>query len=138
MGEDMKRALKKCVQEDKATEIVHSLLGQEINNVRKEGLIDCRSEKEFDLKFDQMKKKLPESFVKWMDSKKNRLRTVGDTMKKCMLWDVRVSAGLGCPPNKFTTNRCEALNHVLKEAIDHSKSDIVRFLEIAKEKVRHF
>lgn len=135
----MMRALWKCpVEEDKAKDIVNALLGQEINCVRKEGMVDCKTEKEFDKKFDDLKTGFPVTFIKWLFTKKNKLRNVVNIMKKTMISHVRIAAGLGNPPNKFVNNRCEAMNLVLKEATANESSDFVRFLEIVKEKVSIF
>ena len=131
----MVRALQKTnITEERKSEIISSLLGQEINGVRKTGLVDCKSENEFDRRFEDLKNDLPEAFVKWLLSKKNRIRDVLNTMKKTMLYPVRTSGGLGDPPNKFVNNRCESMNMVLKESVGH-ETDFVKFLEIVKEKV---
>ena len=37
------------------------------------------------------------------------------TMKNCMLKPLRISAGLGNPPQPFTTNRVESINNLLKK-----------------------
>ena len=52
-----------------------------------------------------------------------------------MLTEVRVTAGLGNPPNRWVNNRVESLSLAIKEQIKNNALDMVTFLEAVKEKV---
>ena len=117
--------------EDKAMTIIEKFLGNEIGGVRKEGVVDAFSTTDFHDMFEKMKAGLPNQFVDWLLTTKGRVRNIPDTMKLCMLRDVRVAAGLGDPPNKYVNNWCEAMNHATKEQV--GQGDFVKFLELIKE-----
>ena len=42
-------------------------------------------------------------------------------------------AGLGDPPEEFTTNTCESINAVVKSKVEYKKSDLPHFLMQMKE-----
>ena len=50
-----------------------------------------------------------------------------------MLQSTRKEAGLGDPPELFTTNPTESMNAVLKNKVDYKKSELPEFLEKLKE-----
>ena len=45
-----------------------------------------------------------------------------------MLRSVRREAGLGDPPEEFTTNACESINAVIKAKVEYKRSDLPYFL----------
>ena len=91
------------------------------------GLVDVKDH-EFDEKYQNMKKHWPEQFAKWVEGTKGRHRSLNETIRKCMLKPVRVAAGLGNPPNKYSNNRTESMNHVIKEQINNNAVDLITFL----------
>ena len=46
-----------------------------------------------------------------------------------MLRPVRIKAGLGNPPESFTTNASESINAVLKNEVEYKKNDVPAFLD---------
>ena len=54
------------------------------------------------------------------------VKNEAETMKSSMISSVRESAGLGCPPLKYTTNRNESLNNVAKAQANYSRSSWVQ------------
>ena len=61
---------------------------------------------------------LGEKFFHWFKENK------AEIMKSSMIKEVRTSAGLGSPPMRFTTNRVEAMNSILKLDVDGKKNDV--------------
>ena len=59
-----------------------------------------------------------------------------------MLKDTRISAGLGCPPARFTTNASESLNALIKSGVKYQKSQLSEFIDklhaMIKEQEREF
>ena len=86
-----------------------------------EGL-DADDSLEFDDQLDYLQKKkwegkdLPEvsSFFVWFREHK------AEVIKQGMLKDARISAGLGCLPERFTTNASEALNVLIKSGVKYT------------------
>ena len=102
---------------------------------RAEELVDCNDIDSFNSKLETLQRNWPANFVDWLYSKKFRLRSLKETLKKCMIKCIRVKAGLGHPPNKWVKNLSESMNNVIKEAINYNAVDIVSFLEVIKENV---
>lgn len=50
-------------------------------------------------------------------------------VKKTMLKETRIDAGLGNPPSYFTTNSTESINAMLKNKVNYKKSELPEFLE---------
>lgn len=42
---------------------------------------------------------------------------------------MRQNCGLGCPPEKFTTNACETANFMLKNKVDYKRSELSDFVK---------
>ena len=51
------------------------------------------------------------------------------TIKQAMLRPVRLRAGLGNPPESFTTNASESINALLKNQVEYKKNDVPAFLD---------
>ena len=56
-------------------------------------------------------------------------------MKECMLKPVRIAAGLGNPPNKWSNQRTESINLVIKEAAANQVTDQTTIHDIIQERV---
>jgi hypothetical protein len=97
-------------------DIVTSLLGSEYEGIRKLGLVDSKSDT-FPLLYTQLSSNWKPQFKEYMETTAGRIRPLRDTLQLCMGKDVRTAAGLGDPPNKFTNQRAEAINRVVKECI---------------------
>ena len=52
-----------------------------------------------------------------------------------MLKPVHIAAGLGNPPNKFHTQRAEAMNNILKEETDNRKVDQAELHELVYKNI---
>lgn len=96
--------------------IVSSILGEEYMGLRRSGLVDCQTH-EFQENYDILTRSWPNTFTQYLESTKLRVRSLKDTFLKCMGRDTRVAAGLGNPPNKYSNQRAESTNTILKEAV---------------------
>lgn len=97
-------------------DIITEILGKEYGNLRTPGLVDCPVAS-FEQQYKTLSSHWPPEFVKYLESTELKVRSVKETLKKCMNVDVRKAAGLGNPPNKYDNQRAEAMNSVLKETI---------------------
>ena len=52
-----------------------------------------------------------------------------EVIKQGMLKDTRISAGLGCPPARFTTNASESLNALIKTGVNYQKNQLPQFID---------
>ena len=97
-----------------AKTVLDDIFGIQLGEVFAEGLVDCASNEEFGRKLQMLEKRWNEietshqqitpGFHRWF------LHYKANTMKSTMLRPVREEAGLGCPPQQFTTNASEAVN----------------------------
>ena len=56
-------------------------------------------------------------------------------MKSTMLKSVREEAGLGCPPQQFTTNSSEAINFLIKKHVCYKSNQLCDFVAELKEAI---
>ena len=56
-------------------------------------------------------------------------------IEEMMLKQIREDAGLGCPPDPFTTNASETANFVLKNKVDYKHNQLLEFVEKLKQVV---
>ena len=132
---DLKMQMKQLgIKEQKQQEIVCKILGSEFEGKRRLGLVDCQ-ESEFDENLRRLETELPQQLVVWMRSKKGRIRPFTEALKKCALKSVRTAAGLGNPPNKYSNQRSESFNSVLKEVAGRTQVDQVHIHEVTEERV---
>ena len=95
-----------------------------------EGLVDSRSEKEFDSKLSLLQEKW-ESFEKLRQKKSDGQiafftwfkKYHAEEIKSTMLHSTRLAAGLGDPPSEFSTNDSEAINSAIKQFVKFKKCD---------------
>ncbi len=112
-----------------AKEILDDVFGCQQGEVLSEGLVDCMSTNEFDAKLAILETrwaKIEEShpvtqpgFFTWFCQQKVEI------MKSTMLRPVREQAGLGCPPQAFTTNASETVNSMLKCHVNYKSSQLL-------------
>ena len=57
-------------------------------------------------------------------------------MKTTMIAPLRVQAGLGHPPARFTTNWNEAINNMIKKALNYKETDMVTFCQHMKNLIQ--
>lgn len=98
-------------------EILDDIFGCTQGSTLCEGLVDSSSEEEFDDKVAILE-------GKWNKLKENHSLEAGfhqwfvkyklSTMKSTMIKSVREEAGLGVPPEPFSTNASETVNSVIK------------------------
>ena len=135
--QDIKRKLKELnVGEETQKRVIAQILGKEYQGKRYIGLVDTPVD-EFDSKLEILAKSWPTEFKDWFFSKKGRLRSMPDMIKKCMLKELRTAAGLGNPANKFTTQRSEAMNKVIKDELGHQTTDLITLHEIIEKRIVH-
>ena len=116
-------------------EIIREILGAEHNGKRINGLVDCPREEDFQRELELAKQQWPQEFTQWVHSSKGRLRPLSESLRKCMLKPVRVSAGFGNPPNKWQNQRTEAINNVIKEEINRQQTDQVTIHELIENRI---
>ena len=92
-----------------------------------EGLVDSRSEKEFDSKLSWLQEKW-ESFEKLRQKKSDDQIAFFTWFKKYHAEEIKSTmlhsaAGLGDPPSEFSTNDSEAINSVIKQFVKFKKCD---------------
>ena len=114
-----------------STEILNDIFGCREGSTSSEGLIDCSNSEEFNEKMILMKDRWNQAgasdFYKWF------LQYKAFTMKTTMLKDVREDAGLGTPPEIFTTNASETINSVIKSHLSHKSSKHIELIDKLKE-----
>ena len=115
-------------------EILKKVLGCEHQGIRVKGLVDCDAN-EYEEHFKEIEQQLSLPFADWLKESKGRLRPLKETLRKCKLKPIRVSAGLGNPPNQHTNQRCESFNGVLKFDTKCSHVDQVMIHEVVEEKI---
>ena len=64
----------------------------------------------------------PPFFYTWF------LKHCRDTITKNMLPDIRIKAGLGCPPMPYYTNEVESKNKILEDEVEHKSSELPDFI----------
>ena len=113
-----------------ANEIVKDILGSPLQ--LQHGLVDSKSIESMDEMLERFESRWnefekpynsPPSFHSWFMIHSH------DIVAKCMLQDVRVKAGLGCPPSPYYTNEVESKNRVLKEEVQYKSSQLPDFVD---------
>jgi hypothetical protein len=108
------------------------------NGIHHEGLVDCHTEDEFQIKLAEIKhlwddlelqNGLEPQFHAWFGKYK------AEDFCSSTLRGVREKAGLGCPPHPYYTNSNESMNRVIKEKTQWKKSQLPEFLDRMKELV---
>lgn len=57
------------------------------------------------------------------------------SVKASMLRPVKEQAGLGCPPDAFTTNVSKSVNALLKNKVDYKRHELPAFLEKLRQAI---
>ena len=97
--------------------IMDDIFGRKIGRVFESGLSDAGSAEESIGLFESLEEKWSslhsngKAFLSWFGSKKT------EEFIRSVISPVRQRAGLGCPPDKFTTNRSERTNGVLQDCV---------------------
>ena len=71
-----------------------------------------------------------ERLITWFQNHK------APVVKDSMLRSVREECGLDSPPSQFTTNACETGNSMLKNQVNHKRSDMINFLQKLNDLIR--
>ena len=112
---------------------LEEVFGAKRGMVHFEGLIDSSTPKEFDEKLVSLK-------IRWeqreaSSSECNRgfydwfLTNKAEVLKSSAIKPVREQAGLGSPPDLFSTNASESVNNVIKSKVDYKKNELYKFIE---------
>ena len=112
--------------------IIDDIFGCQKGSDFLEGLVDSNSHDEFQQKLLVLKehwKKLDDNdcFYDWFCQYK--VSIVQETMLKF----VREEAGLGCPPQPFTTNASQTTNFIFKNKLDYKSHQLLKFVEKLKQ-----
>jgi len=117
-------------------EIIDDVMGCQKGSVFCEGLVDCRNHEEFQQKLLMLKERWGQfedqdgqDFYEWFCEHK------ASVIEETMLKQIREDAGLGCPPDPFTTNASETANFVLKNKVDYKHNQLLEFVEKLKQVV---
>ena len=98
--------------------VIADIFGESFEAVRVSGLIDAQNERQFHKVLADLKEKWSklhesgEQFHGWFC--KTKAREFLTSAIQC----VRQRAGLGCPPERFTTNRSEQTNRIIQEFVN--------------------
>jgi hypothetical protein len=118
--------------------ITQDIFGKQVGSCHFEGLVDAKSDTEFEKGVDMLTRKwkdLPDQgslqrFVAWFVTYKR------EAIQHGLLRSQRQKAGLGDPPTAFTTNASESVNAVLKSKVNYKKSELPVFIDKLKEAVK--
>ena len=121
-----------CIPTQLSTVILDDIFGKKVGSVHTEGLVDANDAIELDDKVSRVieiwrANALPssadlEQFLAWFLT--HKVPVIRDSMLCC----IREECGLGSPPSPFTTNASETANSILKNGVQHKRSDMVTFL----------
>ena len=113
--------------------MLDDVFGVQQDEVFAEGLVDCTSDSEFSKKLQVLENRWNDiegrnpqingGFYNWFVQHKS------DMIKSTMLRPVREEAGLGCPPQPFTTDLSEAVNAVIKNQVSYKSHQLIQFIE---------
>jgi hypothetical protein len=96
---------------------ISDIFGRNVEGAFESGLSDAKDPEEFTVMLDSVLEKWSvlhpkgEQFHSWF--KKNKAKEFAESV----ISSVRQRAGLGCPPEKFTTNRSERTNGIIQDFI---------------------
>ena len=113
--------------------VLEDIFGVQQDEIFAEGLVDCTSDSEFSEKLQVLEKR-------WNDIEACDSQIIhgfynqhkSDIIKSTMLRPVREEAGLGCPPQPFTTKPSEAVNAVIKNQVSYKSHQLIQFMEHLK------
>ena len=112
---------------------LEEVFGTKRGTIHFEGLIDCCTNTEFDEKLESLKlrweqreansRECNRGFYDWFLTNKAEL------MKSSAIRPIREQAGLGTPPELFSTNASESINNVIiKSKVDYKKNELHKFI----------
>ena len=119
-------------------EVLDDIFGCQHGNTFSEGLVDSSTEDEFSHKLEVLEKRWNEvekmygaqpGFYEWFT--RNKMTTIMQTMMK----PVREEAGLGSPPEPFTTNASETVNSIIKSHVSYKPSQLMELTEKLREAI---
>ena len=99
------------------TNIVADIFGKSTGTVRESGLTEAEDEDKFQNMLQNLEQKWSSihkdgaAFHKWFEAQKSKEFVMS------VINPVRQRAGLGCPPERFTTNRSEQTNRQIQEFV---------------------
>ena len=114
------------------------ILGKRQGSTYIEGLVDCRSEQEFDDRLQALEQTWNDRELPYCPGSGPTFYTSfctyqAEVVKHHMRRDVREAAGLGCPPSTFTTNSSESLNASIKQKVDYKQHEWPQFNKLIQE-----
>ena len=116
------------------------IFGRQTGTVKEEGLVDSSSEEEFEdrlaaLEIVWNKREEPFTTASGPQFYSYFCQYVASVVKHNMSRYVREAAGLGSPPEIFTTNSVESVNSLLKQKVNYKESEWPAFNNQSKELV---
>ena len=119
-------------------EVLDDIFGCQQGSIFSEGLVDSSNEEEFTQKLEVLEKQWYElekahnarqGFYDWF------VRNKSTTIMQTMIKPVREEAGLGSPPESFTTNASETVNSIIKSHVAYKKSQLVELTEKIRDAI---
>ena len=117
-------------------ETLDEIFGSRKGTIYIEGLIDAVSCENFDEKLSSLQEiwearessceSCTRGFFKWFQDNKS------DVLKATAIRPIREKAGLGSPPDVFTTNASESINSVIKSKVNYEKGELNKFIDKMK------
>ena len=116
-----------------ASEMFFDIFGKGMGVVVEGGLVDCKSNEEFDLALDNATKN-------WRNLHENGDKFCSyflkDVIRNCCTADIRSMCGLGLPPKLYTQNASECMNRLVKAEEDSKVGKKAAGLPAAIERIR--
>lgn len=112
------------VSEPSSKQVLDSIFGYQVGSTFYTGLIDAEDAHDFDDKMAKLKQvweDLCPEFYQWFQN------TQVELFCSSMIQSVRSCAGLGSPPQAYTTNNNESINSLLKHKIQYKKQEWPQF-----------
>ena len=122
--------------------ILDDIFGKQVSGTYYMGLIDSVNEVQFHSKLEILQRKWSAMHEKGSVFYDWFAKYESNVVLTTMLKPVREKAGLGNPPNIFTTNASEAVNALLKSKLNYKRSELSEFVkkmaEFVKEQKEEF
>lgn len=133
MKDNIRRKLTELLLPQSVSEdIIRDIFGVQQGSTYTQGILDAEDTADFDGRLASLQTKWEEReltahpyqqphFYDWI------CRYEPDVMKSSMIASVRTSAGLGCPPVKYTTNGNECLNNIAQAHANYRRCSWTEF-----------
>lgn len=115
-----------------AREITSDIFGCKLDGAREGGLVDCKSEEEFQSALNELKKRWPTLHNNAKHFLSYFVKGPADVIKDSTRADIRSMCSLGFPPTTYSQNASECLNRYVKENAKGSGDVLVHWSKLLK------